>query len=148
MENKRFIILLVCLLCFNCLCANNEKYLCVLLKSGTQINIAIEKRPTISFNGTIMHVGDGDYQIDNVRKWMIGNPDEIANTIENMKSENAIVYKNGILNVGNRTDVRAYNTAGVEMPVSIRNGQVDMTAWPQDVYVIKAGTETLKLRKQ
>lgn len=148
MENKRFIIQLVCLLWFNCLWANSEKYLCVLLKSGTQINVAIEEKPKITFEGTIIRVGNGDYQIENVRKWMIGDPDEIANNIENKKSENAIVYKNGILNVGNRTDVRAYNAAGVEMPVSIRNGQVYISAWPQDVYVIKVGTETIKIGKR
>lgn len=148
MENKRFIILLVCLLCFNCLCANSEKYLCVLLKSGSQVNIAIEERPKITFEGTIIRVGESDYQIENVRIWMIGDPEEIANSVGSKKEGNTIVYKNGILTVGNKTDVRAYNAAGVEIPIRVKDGKVDMTAWPQDVYVIKAGTETLKLRKR
>lgn len=148
MKRKIYFFYVLFLLMATQMFAEGERSLCVLLKSGTQISLPVSEQPRITFDGTIMRVGDGDYQIENVRKWMIGDPDEIANTIENLKSENAIVYKNGILTVGNRTDVRAYNAAGIEMPVHMRNGQVDMSAWPQDVYVIKAGTETLKLRKR
>ena len=148
MKRYKYIFLATCLLLSNSMFAKGEQYLCVLLKSGTQINVAIEERPKITFDGTVMRVGNGDYQIDNVRKWMIGDPEEIANKIDDTKAGNTIVYQNGILTVGKQTDVRAYNTAGMEMPVRIKNGQVDMTAWPQDVYVIKAGTETLKLRKR
>ena len=132
----------------NSMFAEGNQYLCVLLKSGMQINVAIEERPMITFDGTVMRVGNGDYQIENVRKWMIGDPEKIAQGIEDAKAGNAISYQNGILTVGKQTNVRAYNVAGVEMPVQVKNGQVDMTAWPQDVYVIKAGTETLKLRKR
>ena len=131
----------------NSVFAEGEQYLCVLLKSGTQINVAIEERPKITFDGTVMRVGDGDYQIENVRKWMIGDPEKIAQGIENAKAGNTISYQNGILTVGKQTDVRAYNAAGLEMPVHVKNGQVDMTAWPKDVYVIKAGAEKLKIRK-
>jgi len=148
MKRYKYIFLATCLLLSNSMFAKGEQYLCVLLKSGTQINVAIEERPKITFDGTVMRVGNGDYQIDNVRKWMIGDPEEIANKIDDTKAGNTIVYQNGILTVGKQTDVRAYNAAGMEMPVRIKNGQVDMTAWPQDVYVIKAETETLKLRKR
>lgn len=132
----------------NSMFAEGKQYLCVLLKSGMQINVAIEERPMITFDGTVMRIGNGDYQIENVRKWMIGDPEKIAQGIEDAKAGNAISYQNGILTVGKQTDVRAYNMAGVEMPVQVKNGQVDMTTWPQDVYVIKAGSETLKLKKR
>ena len=139
---------MICLLMANSIFAEGKQHLCVLLKSGTQINVAIEERPMISFDGTVMRVGDGDYQIANVRKWMIGDPEKIAQGIEDTKAGNTISYQNGILTVGKQTDVRAYNAAGMEMPVRVENGKVDMTAWPHDIYVIKAGKETLKLRKR
>ena len=148
MKKYRFLLQMICLLMANSIFAEGKQHLCVLLKSGTQINVAIEERPMITFDGTVMRVDDGDYQIANVRKWMIGDPEVIAQDIENAKAGNAISYQNGILTVGKQTNVRAYNMAGVEMPVQVKNGQVDMTTWPQDVYVIKAGSETLKLRKR
>ncbi len=148
MKKYRFLLQMICLLMANSIFAEGKQHLCVLLKSGTQINVAIEERPMITFDGTVMRVDDGDYQIANVRKWMIGDPEVIAQGIEDAKAGNAISYQNGILTVGKQTNVRAYNMAGVEMPVQVKNGQVDMTTWPQDVYVIKAGSETLKLRKR
>lgn len=128
--------------------AKGEQYLCVLLKSGTQINVAIEERSKITFDGTVMRVGNGDYQIDNVRKWMIGDPEEIALGVENAQMQKSIEYKDGVLTVGDVQDVHVYNAAGVEMPISIKDGKINMSAWPLDVYLIKAGKETFKIRKR
>ena len=127
--------------------ADGDRSLVVLLKSGTMISVPVSEQPHITFDGTVMRVGDGDYQIANVRKWMIGTEEEIALSIDSEKRSGAIVYRDGVLSVGNQKDVHVWNSAGMKMPLRLKNGQVDMTTWPQDVYVVKAGNETLKLRK-
>ena len=148
MEVKRYLLQIVCLLITNCIvAADGDRSLVVLLKSGTMISVPVSEQPHITFNGTVMRVGDGDYQIANVRKWMIGTEEEIALSIDSEKRSGAIVYRDGVLSVGNRKDVHVWNSAGMKMPLRLKNGQVDMTTWPQDVYVVKAGNETLKLRK-
>ncbi len=79
---------------------------------------------------------------------MVGNLEEmVENNVGDIQSKNRIVYQDGMLTVGNRTDVHVYNAAGMEMPVQLKNGQVNLSAWPQDVYVVKIGTETFKIRK-
>jgi hypothetical protein len=128
--------------------AENEQSLCVLLKSGTMIQLPVSEQPKITFDGTVMRVGDGDYQIENVRKWMIGDPEEISQGVENVQTQNTIEYKDGVLTVGDAQDVHVYNIAGVEMPISIKDGKINLSAWPQDVYLIKAGKETFKIRKR
>ncbi len=128
--------------------AEGERSLCILLKSGTMIQLPVSEQPKIVFDGTVMRVGDADYQIENVRKWIIGNPEEIAQDIENVQQQKTIRYKDGVLTVGNTQDIHVYNAAGVEMPISIKDGKVNMSAWPQDVYLIKTGKETFKIRKQ
>ena len=128
--------------------ATSERSLCVLLKSGTQINLPVSEQPKITFDGTVMRVGDGDYQIDNVRKWMIGDPEEIAQGVENAQMQKSIEYKDDVLTVGDTQDIHVYNAAGIEMPVNIKDGKINMAVWPQDVYLIKAGKETFKIRKR
>lgn len=148
MKRLRFILLFICLLMETNLFASSEQSLVVLLKSGTMIQLPVTEQPKIVFDGTVMCVGDGDYQIENVRKWIIGNPEEIAQGIENAQTQKTIEYKNSVLTVGDAKDVHVYNAAGIEMPISIKDGKVNMSAWPQDVYLIKTGKETFKIRKQ
>jgi hypothetical protein len=142
------IVLIFFLLVTTNLYAEDNKCLCVLLKSGTMIQLPVSEQPKIMFDGTLMRVGDGDYQIENVRKWMIGDPEEIAQGVENAQMQKSIEYKDGVLTVGDVQDVHVYNAAGVEMPVNIKDGKINMAAWPQDVYLIKAGKETFKIRKR
>lgn len=148
MKKHRIILQIACLLMVTNVFAEGERNLCVLLKSGTMIQLPVSEQPKIVFDGTVMRVADGDYQIENVRKWMIGDPEEIAQSVEATREAKTIALKDGVLTIGEAKDVRVYNVAGVEMPVSIRNGQVDMRAWPSDVYLIKAGKETFKIRKR
>lgn len=148
MKKISFLLLMSCLLMTTSLYAESDRSLCVLLKSGTMIQLPISEQPKITFDGTVMRVGDGDYQIENVRKWMIGNPEEIAQGVENAQTQKAIEYKNGVLIVGDAQNIHVYNAAGVEMPISIKDGKINMAAWPQDIYLIKAGKETFKIRKR
>lgn len=148
MKRDRFILQLICLLMTTQVFASGVRSLCVLLKSGTQINLPISEQPKITFDGTVMRVGDGDYQIENVRKWMIGDPEEIAQGVENVLTKKILKYKDGVLTVGNEQDIHVYNTAGIEMPVNIKDGKINMSAWPQDVYLIKSGKETFKIKKR
>jgi len=127
--------------------AKSEQCLCVFLKSGTQISLPVSEQPKIAFDGTVMRVSNGDYQIENVRKWMVGDPETIFQGIEGVQKPNKLSYKEGMLTVGTIKDVHVYNAAGIEMPVSVKNGQVDIRALPGDIYLIKAGSETLKIRK-
>jgi hypothetical protein len=112
------------------------------------IQLPISEQPKITFDGTVIRVGDGDYQIENVRKWMIGNPEEIAQGVEKAQTQKTIEYKNGVLIVGDAQNIHVYNAAGVEMPISIKDGKINMAVWPQDIYLIKAGKETFKIRKR
>lgn len=148
MKKISFLLLMSCLLMTTSLYAESDRSLCVLLKSGTMIQLPISEQPKITFDGTVMRVGDGDYQIENVRKWMIGNPEEIAQGVENAQTQKTIEYKNGVLIVGDAQNIHVYNAAGVEMPISIKDGKINMAAWPQDIYLIKAGKETFKIRKR
>ncbi len=149
MRNKQLFILFLGLFMARSIFAETGKRdLVVLLKSGTMISLPLSEQPKITFDGTVMHVGDGDYQITNVRKWLVGNLEEIVeNSMPNVQSENRIVYRDGMLTVGNHTDVHVYNAAGMEMPVRLKNGQVNLSAWPRDVYLVKIGAETFKIRK-
>ena len=132
----------------NMFAEGEQQCLVVLLKSGTQINLPVSEQPKITFDGTVMRVGDGDYQIENVRKWMIGDPEEIAQGVENAQVQKSIEYKDDVLTVGDTQDIHVYNAAGIEMPVNIKDGKINMAVWPQDVYLIKAGKETFKIRKR
>ncbi len=125
--------------------AQKEQSLIVSLKSGTQICIAVAEKPIITFNGTIMNIGNGNYQIENVQKWEIGYPNEFTQNIDNMPEKNRISYKNGVLTICNKQKVQIYNTAGIAIPVNTKNGQIDLTVLPQDTYVVKVGNETLKI---
>lgn len=145
---KRFVIQLALLISTIAIYAEDNQHLCVLLKSGTMISVAIKENPKITFNGTVMRVGNGDYQIENVSKWMVGDPETILGFSTTQKdAQNTIVYNDGVLKVGSQKDVHIYNSAGIEMPVQLINGQVNMSSWPRDVYLIKVGTETLKILK-
>lgn len=84
MKRYRIILQIVCLLIATNMFAESERSLCVLLKLGTMIQLPVSEQPKIVFDGTVMRISDGDYQIENVRKWIIGNPEEIAQDIENV----------------------------------------------------------------
>lgn len=145
---KRFVVQLALLISAITIYADENRHLCVLLKSGTMISVAIKETPKITFDGTVMRVGNGDYQIDNVSKWMVGDPETILGISATQKDvQSTIVYNDGVLKVGSQKDVHIYNAAGIEMPVQLINGQVNMSSWPRDVYLIKVGTETLKILK-
>lgn len=150
MKKNRFFLQLICLLMTNSMFAEGEQNLVVLLKSGTQIVLPISEQPKITFDGTVMRVGDGDYQIGNVRKWMIGDPEQLS--VDDVEANSTIAYKGGVLTVNSGADIHVYNTAGVEMPINARSDSsghlhIDLSTWPQDVYVVKVGSETLKIRK-
>lgn len=152
---KRYIYLLqiICLLFTTSIFAEDgERCMVVLMKSGAMINLPISEQPKISFDGTVMRVGEGDYQLENVRKWLIGTLDEIASSIGEAKIDNTIFYRDGVLKVKKGINIRIWNAAGVEMPLFTtieRQGIacIDMQTWPQDVYLIQVGKETIKLRK-
>lgn len=139
---------IACLLITTNVYAEDGQCLCVLLKSGTTIQFPVIEQPKITFDGSVMRIGDGDYQIENVRKWMIGNPEEIAQVIENAQKQKNIEYKDGVLTVGDAQDIHVYNAAGVEIPISIKDGKINISVWPQNVYLIKSGKETFKIRKR
>lgn len=125
-----------------------SKNLIVFLKTGTQICLPVTESPKITFNGSLMCIGNNDYSIENVAKWVIADPDNITQSVGGVHSSGTIIYNNGILIVGKQSNVKVYNMAGAQMPVRVKNGQVDMTALPQGTYVINVGGETLKIRKQ
>ena len=89
-----------------------------------------------------MVVGGTSYQMDNVQKWMVGDPETVG--VEDVititpKKKNA--------------QARVYNAAGVEVAarrVVEKDGrlQFDLRGLPAGVYVIQIGNETLKVTKR
>lgn len=120
----------------------NEKSLLILLKSNIRISIPITEQPKITFDGTIMSVGESDYQIDNVQKWMVVAQEAVG-------IEDVIV----ITPQEKGAKAKVYNAAGVEMPVSVQldsNGRIqcDLRTLTAGVYVIQIGKETIKVTKR
>ena len=121
---------------------NGERSLVVFMKSGTKICIPIVELPKITFDGTVMRIGDGDYQLDYVQKWMIGDPETVG--IEDVIT--ITPKEKGV-------QAKLFNAAGIEMPVALKtnaNGQLlfDLRSLPQGVYVIQIGKETLKVTRR
>lgn len=148
MKPYRFLILAIIFLIVGNIFAESERSLVVILKSGNYVCVPVSDNPKIEFDGTLMRVGNNDFQIESVRKWQIGDAEEIISGITETKAQNGIRYKDGVLVVGNVKDVQICNAAGLEMPTRVVDGKIDITSWPQGIYVIKAGEETLKIKKQ
>lgn len=146
---NRFLQLFIFLLMTGSMYAESEQCLVVFLKSGAQITLPVSDEPKITFDGSVMSVGNGDYQIENVRKWMVGDPETLS--VENAMVKGNMEYRDGVLTVGNASDIHVYNAAGMELSVSVKaHGAgirtVDFSTLPAGVYVVKAGKETLKIR--
>lgn len=148
MIRQLFFILTFCLLVVDQIFAVGERSLVVILKSGNYVCVPVNDNLKIEFDGTLMCVGNNDFQIEGVRKWQIGDAEEIISGITETKAQNGIRYKDGVLIVGNVKNVQICNAAGLEMPARVIDGKIDITSWPQGIYVIKAGEETLKIKKQ
>lgn len=151
MKRYIFIILATCLLLPNSMLAEGEQCLVVFLKSGTKVMLPVSDEPKITFDGTVMRVGNGDYQIENVQKWMVGEPELLG--IENATDKESIAYRDGLLTISDSADIHVYNAAGVEQPVKVKMQDMgirtaDLSALPAGVYMIKAGKETLKIQKR
>lgn len=149
MKKKRLFIVFALFLSTSCIYAERTKCLVVVLKSGSMITLPVSDEPKITFDGSVMSVGNGDYQIENVRKWMVGDPETLS--VENTMVKGNMEYRDGVLTVGNPSDIHIYNAAGVELPVSVKAQgagirTVDFSTLPSGVYVVKAGKETLKIR--
>ena len=119
-----------------------SSHLVLFLTSGGRVTIPIDEQPKISFEGSIIIVGGTSYQMDNVQKWMVGDPETVG--IEDVITVTPKVK-------GARAKV--FNAAGVEVPAKAMtdaNGRVqfDLRSLPTGVYVIQIGTETLKVTKR
>ena len=148
MKKYRLLLQVICLMAVSNIFAETGQSLVVFLKSGNYVCIPVNDNPKIEFEGTIMHVGSNDFQIENVSKWIIGDADEIISGIIDTKSQNGIRFKDDFLIVGNLKDIQIYNVDGMKLPARVDRGKIDMTSWPRDIYVIKAGKETIKIKKQ
>lgn len=117
-------------------------HLVLFLTSGSCITIPITEQPKISFEGSIITVESISYQMDNVQKWMVGDPETVG-------IENVII----ITPKKKNAQARVYNAAGVEVAarrVVEKDGrlQFDLRGLPAGVYVIQIGNETLKVTKR
>lgn len=148
MKQYKLLMLAAALILACNMSAESERSLVIILKSGSYVCVPVNDNPKIEFDGTLMRVGNNDFQIEGVRKWQIGDAEEIISGITETKAQNGIRYKDGVLLVGNVKDVQICNSAGLEMTARVIDGKIDMTSWPQGIYVIKAGEETLKIKKQ
>ena len=144
---KHYLFLLFFVFSTN-LFATEEQSLIVFLKSGIKVCLPIIDKPKITFNGTTMRIGNGDYLIENVSKWMIGDEDKLITNIDNIQESVNIIYKNNIFKVGRNQVVHVYNEAGIKMPIELNNGELDTSGWARGIYVLKICNETFKIRKQ
>ena len=133
------------LLCYWSLFPNScmaSTHLVLFLTSGSRVTIPATEQPKISFEGSMITVGGICYQLDNVQKWMVGDPETVG-------IENVII----ITPKKKNAQVRVYNAAGVEVAarrVVEKDGrlQFDLRGLPAGVYVIQIGNETLKVTKR
>lgn len=126
----------------NPICATASSHLVLFLTTGTRVSIPVSEQPKISFEDNVIVVGGVSYQMDNVQKWMVGDPEKVG-------IEDVITVTPKIKG----TKAKVFNTAGVEVPAGVKadsNGrlQVDLKGLPTGVYVIQVGTESLKVTKR
>lgn len=119
-----------------------EQSLLLLLKSGTKICIPITEQPKIVFEENVITVGGVSYQLDNVQKWMVGDPESVG--IEDIVT--VTPHEKG-------AKAKVFNAAGVEMPIEIKTDQqgrlqCDLKNLPTGVYVIQVGKETFKVSRK
>lgn len=117
-------------------------HLVLFLTSGGRVTIPTNEQPKISFEGSIITVGGTSYQMDNVQKWMVGDPETVG-------IEDVITITPKVKGA----QAKIYNAAGVEVPAKAMieaNGRVqfDLRGLPAGVYVIQFGKETLKVTKR
>lgn len=142
MKQIFFRILIALLYSFIYLNAVNASHLVLFLSSGTSVALPLTDKPKILFEGSVMTVGNENYQIDNVRKWMVGDPEAI-------EIDDAII----VILKEKGAPIKVFNSAGVEFPVSVQvdakgKVQCNLNGLPRGVYVIQVGKETIKVTKR
>lgn len=143
MKQNRLIILFLCSIipCF-LYAENEEQSLVILMKSGTRISIPITEQPKIVFEENVITVGGISYQLENVQKWLVGDPETVG--IEDIVT--VTPHEKG-------AQAKVFNAAGVEMPAEIKTDQqgrlqCNLKKLPSGVYVIQVGKETFKVSRK
>lgn len=122
--------------------ATASSHLVLFLTTGTRVSIPVTEQPKISFERNIIVVGGVSYQMDNVQKWMVGDPETVG-------IEDVIMVTPKVKG----TQAKVFNAAGIEVPAGVKTDsnerlQVDLKGLPTGVYVIQFGTESLKVTKR
>lgn len=131
--------------------------LTVHLASGGKVFFPLAEEPVITFDGGVVTIATGRYQISEVRKYTfddfatdIGNVEDDGTTVDGYSPDGrffSIRLKDASVPVRLRT------TGGIEVPLGLKpdgNGviRIDMSRLGQEIYLLTVGNETIKIRRQ
>ena len=137
--------------------AEQRDCLTVHLASGGKVFFPLTEEPVITFDGGVVTIATGRYQISEVRKYTF---DDFATDIENAEGDGTAV--DGYSPDGRffsirlkdaSVPVRLRTAGGIEVPRGLKpdgNGviRIDMSRLGQDIYLLTVGNETIKIRRQ
>lgn len=153
----RKIVLLFCLLLVTLTAlARPRDCIIVHLVGGGQVVFPIEGSPQISFDGSVVAIGDERYQVTNIKKYVIGDSEEqVLEGIESSLSlKNFILEGNSLLvrlsDV--HTPVRLCTIDGMNVPFNAKPNSDGLLNVPLPheagiIYLLSIGNETIKIRK-
>lgn len=136
---------------------NKRDCLLVHFASGGSVAFPLSGEPMITFDGGVVTIATGRYQISDVRKYTFG---DYATGIDDVNSDGTGL---GGYSPDGRffciqlkypdVPVKLYTVGGVEVMSGLKADadgmiRVDMSSLGQDVYLLTVGNETIKIRRQ
>lgn len=159
MKTKRKVIAALVLLNSITLMAPAAERDCLMvhMASGSWVAFQLSETPMITFDGGIVTIATGRYQISDVRKYTFTNfATSISDTGNN--ATNACGYSpDGRFFYVRLKDagmpVKLHTTGGIEVPTDLKPDaegtvRVDMTRLGHDIYLLTVGNETIKIRRK
>lgn len=133
-----------------------EQYDCIVvhMKAGNKVFVHINEHPKITFENQMISVNTEQYLISNISKYTFAN---YAQSIESATTDRGMLFtKEGhvFVQVNNpKSVINVYSIDGkvlkTDIHVSTDNtADIDLSDFPQGVYLLSIDGETLKIQRQ